>query len=113
MSRLIMINKVTSVCLIFAVLLLFFTSCKKRETAFDGMVYRYDKGKYGYNIYLHKKLIIKQENIPALDGASYFRDSTDALKVMHLVIEKLEHRKSPSVNLEELKALKIKTQHFE
>lgn len=84
-----------------------FSSCKNKELAFNGIVYRFGNKQYGYNIYFKQNLVIKQETIPTFEGDVTFKDSLDALKVMDLVIKKLNDGESPSINKKELKKLKI------
>lgn len=95
-------------CLIFVIIFQVFSSCKDKEQAFNGEVYSLTNKNYGYAIYFKQKLIIKQETVPALSGDVAFKDSLQALRVMDLVIKKLNEGKSPTINTTELKELKIK-----
>jgi hypothetical protein len=94
--------------IIFVIVFQIYSSCKNKEQAFNGMVYRYGNKNYGYTISFNQKVIIRQERIPALEGEVTFKDSIDALKVMDLVIEKLNKGKNPAVNKSELRKLNIK-----
>lgn len=85
-----------------------FSSCKYKETAFNGVVYKNVNESYAYAIYFKQKVVIRQETIPALTGGIAFRDSLDALQVMDLVIKKLNDGTSPTISKKELKELKIK-----
>lgn len=85
-----------------------FSSCKNKEAAFNGMVYKNIHENYGYTISFKQKVVIRQETIPALTGDIAFKDSLDALQVMDLVIKKLNDGKSPTITKEELRELKIK-----
>jgi len=62
---------------------------------------------WGYEIYVDKKLYIKQEFIPAIDGVHAFKSKEDAMNTGKLVLNKLTHGKKPSVTIEELRDLKI------
>lgn len=64
---------------------------------------------YGYDIYLHGRVLIHQPSVPGLPGNNGFRRKKDAAKVAVLVIEKMRHHIfPPSVNREELDSLHIK-----
>jgi hypothetical protein len=62
---------------------------------------------WGYEIYVDKKLYIKQEYIPAINGTHAFKTKEDAMATGKLVLNKLTHGKKPFVTIEELKDLKI------
>ncbi|MGC4039867.1 MAG: DUF4907 domain-containing protein [Flavobacterium sp.] len=94
----------------FMIVLLMLYSCK-HKSAFKGTVYQFGSKKYGYTISFKEKLIIKQENIPTFEGNYAFKDSSDAKKVMNLVIEKLQQHQSPTVSKNEIEQLNITTSH--
>jgi len=62
---------------------------------------------WGYEIYVDKKLYIKQEFIPAINGVHAFKTKEDAMATGKLVLNKLTHGKKPFVTVEELRNLKI------
>ncbi len=62
---------------------------------------------WGYEIYVDKKLYIKQDHIPAVAGGKAFATKEDALKTGNVVKDKLEHGQVPAMTVEELKALKV------
>jgi hypothetical protein len=93
---------------IFVIVFHVFSSCKDKAISFNGQVYQMGTKKYGYSIFFKQKLVIKQESIPAVESSINFNDSIDALKVMDLVLEKLNKGQSPTVEHAELEALKIK-----
>lgn len=62
---------------------------------------------WGYEIYVDKKLYIKQEYIPAINGIHAFKTKEDAMATGKLVLNKLTHGKKPLVTIEELRDLKI------
>jgi hypothetical protein len=64
---------------------------------------------YGYEIYLHGRLLIHQTSIPAVPGKRGFVRKKDATKVAALVIQKLQrHILPPAVTRRELDSLQIK-----
>lgn len=65
------------------------------------------KNGFGYTISLQNKVLIKQENIPAIQSYKPFCSSRDAQKVAILVKHKISIKESPTVSLEELKNLNI------
>ncbi len=84
-----------------------FSSCKTTEPKFNGTVYKLSNDNYGYEIYYNNKTVVKQEAIPAVTGNRPFNDSLSALKVMDLVLEKLNTGKNPTISKKDLIALKI------
>lgn len=66
-------------------------------------------GGFGYIISQQGKILIKQENIPAVYGTIPFCDSIDAIKVGNLVVQKIENKQSPAITTQDLARLKIKT----
>jgi hypothetical protein len=64
---------------------------------------------YGYDIYLHGRVLIHQTTIPGLPGNKGFRRKKDAEKVAGLVLQKIrQHLLPPSVSRVELDSLHIK-----
>jgi len=64
---------------------------------------------WGYDIVSSGKLFIHQPTIPAIPGQIGFIDKRSASKVAELVVKKLKEKPTdfPTINLEELKKLKI------
>lgn len=60
------------------------------------------EGGYGYTISKKQKVIIFQQFIPNTKGYSVFQSQAEARRVARLVIKKLEHGQSPSLNSIEL-----------
>ncbi len=88
-----------------------FFSCK-RQPSHEGEVFVELKAVqnttgWGYEIYVDKKIYIKQDYIPAIGGAHSFATKEDALKTGKVVMDKLEHGQIPAMTVEELKALKV------
>ncbi|MDO5969418.1 DUF4907 domain-containing protein [Flavivirga aquimarina] len=73
---------------------------------FKTSIYKIKTG-FGYSISYNNKLLIKQENIPAIQNNQPFCSFNDAQKVSDLVKEKLEKKETPKISLIELKKLKI------
>jgi hypothetical protein len=104
-----MINiKSVIIYFIFVIVFQVFSSCKDKPLGFNGQVYKLDNNNYGYSIFLNNKLIIKQDNIPTVEGNVSFKDSIDALKTMDLVIKKLNSKSNPSLTKEEIQKLNLK-----
>jgi hypothetical protein len=63
---------------------------------------------WGYNIYIDGKLIVHQENIPALPGNDGFKTEADAKRVAGLVVDKIKKNiMPPSLSTEELNSAGI------
>ena len=96
--------------LCMALLTALFTSCKHKSH--EGEVFCEVKPVqtatgWGYEIYVDKKLYIKQDYIPAINGIHAFKSREDAMKTGKLVLNKLTHGKKPIISVDELNALKI------
>lgn len=64
--------------------------------------------KWGYDIYMGKRLYIHQPSAPGLLGNEGFRTKADAEKVARLVIGKIKKGEMPpSVTMEEMKKLNV------
>lgn len=64
---------------------------------------------YGYDIYLHGRVLIHQTTIPGIPGNKGFRRKKDAEKVAGLVLRKLQqHILPPAVSRAEMDSLHIK-----
>ncbi len=59
-------------------------------------------GLWYYEIYEDGQLLIRQEQIPAVRGAQYFRSEKDAQSTGRLVVKKLRERQTPSITISEL-----------
>jgi Domain of unknown function (DUF4907) len=65
------------------------------------------KDSWGYSILKDGKQIIRQEQIPAVQGNSSFINESDAAAVARLIADKLKAGKSPAVSRDDLTALGI------
>ena len=65
------------------------------------------KNGFGYIIASQYKVLIKQENIPAIQKNKPFCSKRDAQKTADLVKHKFLKKKTPTVSLDELKSLQI------
>jgi len=83
-------------------------SCRHKETNKPQPAVFAAGGGFGYTISIHDKILIKQETIPAVDGAAAFCDSLDAVKVSNLVVQKISKKQSPTITKQDLAALKIR-----
>ena len=79
----------------------------QQENSMSITVFEIDGG-YGYEIYSENHLLVKQENIPAIQENIPFCRRVDAEKVAKMVRQKIIKKQSPSISLEELKEVKIK-----
>ena len=79
----------------------------KQSYAFE--TFRIGKNGWGYSIKHGKKIIIKQDIIPAIQKSIPFQSEKDARKTALLVIQKLNHRKLPAVTVNELDSLQVVT----
>ena len=74
---------------------------------FSVETFRTGENGWGYNILNHKKVIIKQDIIPAVQRLIPFQSEADARKTAYLVIYKLNHKKLPTITISELDSLHI------
>lgn len=65
-------------------------------------------GGYGYQIRQEGKVIIRQPNIPAIQGNKPFATQEQALTVGNIVKERVEQKKDFSISVQELRKLNIK-----
>ncbi|MFP5041578.1 DUF4907 domain-containing protein [Parasediminibacterium sp. JCM 36343] len=81
----------------------------KKQDNPDSAVKAFQVGNgWGYEVYLHNKIFLTQNNIPAVEGDKVFVSKEQALLVGNLVVEKLSHHKGlPSVTVKELDSLGI------
>lgn len=93
-------------------LLMLLASCSGKHTQkthqmqFMLTTFRSD-GDWAYSIYIDGKEYIRQLYIPALAGEQPFPDEAAARATGRLVMDKLQHRHSPSLTKDELVQLKI------
>lgn len=67
-----------------------------------------DTGGWFYEIKSDEKLIVRQENIPAIPGNYAFQDSIQASRVAELMMDKMENGIfPPSISIKELDNLQI------
>lgn len=89
-----------------------FFACSCKHNGHQGEVYcevrplKTSNG-WGYEIYVDKKLYIKQEYIPAISGVHPFKSKDDAMKTGALVLDKLTHGRVPALTIDELRNLKV------
>ncbi|WP_412987332.1 DUF4907 domain-containing protein [Pontimicrobium sp. IMCC45349] len=62
---------------------------------------------YGYTIQENNKILIKQNNIPAIEKSNSFCSKKEAKKTAKLVISKLNSNKPPTITTKELTTLGI------
>lgn len=113
MFKLIMINPSTknistSSVVKFIVLLWFCfhnVSCQKQNTL-TVQTFKISKG-WGYTIKKDNKILIKQSIIPVLPALRYFKNEDEALKVGHLVAERIKNNLAPGITRNDLILLKI------
>jgi hypothetical protein len=87
-------------------ILTLFLSCKNNE---EYLVNAYKiNEEWGYCILKNNKIIIKQTTIPTFSTSVRFKSKNDALKVGHLVIDRIKNKLSPTITKKDLILLKIK-----
>jgi len=63
---------------------------------------------WGYSIYVQNRILIKQDNIPAVGGMKEFKTSIDALNTASLAVKKIQHNLfPPTISIHELDSLKV------
>ncbi len=80
---------------------------KIAKTEYSIETFRVGEIGWGYNIFKDKKLIIKQDIIPALEKQTAFKSEEDAQKTGLLVIEKLKKNQLPTISQSDLVRLQI------
>lgn len=80
---------------------------KHTETAYRLETFRTGENGWGYNIFKDKKLIIKQDIIPAIEKQIAFKSEADARKTGNFVIEKLKKNQLPTLSRSDLAGLKV------
>ena len=103
-----------SVLLLFLVFKITFKSIrneinppKPAETEYTLETFQTGENGWGYKICKDKKLIIKQDIIPAIENHVAFKSEADALKTGNLVIEKLKKNQLPTLSRSNLVELDI------
>ncbi|MCG6186869.1 DUF4907 domain-containing protein [Maribellus maritimus] len=101
------------ISILTALVVLFALKEKKTETAkldqerFSIQTFTTDNGGWGYSIFDNKKRIIKQDVIPVIRKNMSFQSEKDARVTGLLVIRKLNAKKLPTLNRQELENLHI------
>ena len=62
---------------------------------------------FGYRILDHKRILIQQGSIPAIQGSQVFSSAEDAKKTADLVIDKLLNGEDPRLSVSDIKGLHI------
>lgn len=83
-----------------------FLSDYNLDNTFQVKVYKVGDG-FGYDISADEVIIIKQENIPAIQQQKNFSSYEHAHMVAGVVVEKLNKGVNPCISIEELKWLGI------
>lgn len=79
---------------------------QNNKDAFQVNVFKVGDG-FGYDITADNNILIKQENIPAIQQQKKFISYRQAEKAANVVVKKLNNRENPSISIEELKKLGI------
>lgn len=101
-------NLIISVSIFVIVLTLLYYYAPKKTINFEGKVYKIHKDRYGYVVLNNKKVFIKQEIIPTIEGNVFFSDSIQAFKTLDIVLEKLNSGKNPTLSKDDLSEINIK-----
>ena len=73
---------------------------------FTTLIYQTNHG-FGYSISYNKKILIKQDVIPAIQSNTPFCSYEDAERVANVVLKKIYKKEAPTVTITELKQLGI------
>ncbi|PKG43763.1 DUF4907 domain-containing protein [Psychroflexus sp. MES1-P1E] len=101
-------KKTTGFIITIGLIVITFLLVANKDQSIGSKTFGVDTG-FGYEITNKKKVLIKQNHIPAIQESKPFYSKEDADKVANLVISKLKNKKSPTVSLKELAILKIQT----
>jgi len=85
--------------------IIFLTNYNSEDT-FKVKVFEVGNG-FGYDITSNEVIIIKQENIPAIQQQKNFTSYEQAHQVAGVVVEKLNKGVNPGISIEELKRLGV------
>ena len=80
---------------------------KKQKYCYAVETFTTDDGGWGYNVSINKKLVIKQNIIPAVSQRVSFKTEAEAQKTGELVVKKLQNNKMPSIKIQELDSMHI------
>ncbi len=80
---------------------------KPAETGYTLETFQTGENGWGYKICKDKKLIIKQDLIPAIENKVAFKSEADARKTGNFVIEKLKKNQLPTLSRSDLEELDI------
>ncbi len=69
-------------------------------------VFNSDNG-WAYRIIQHDKIVIQQEQIPAVTGYHYFKKKKDAVNTAKLITEKMRNHQIPMVYIAEIDSMGI------
>ncbi|WP_185967773.1 DUF4907 domain-containing protein [Formosa sediminum] len=92
--------------LIAIIVVIFYQTSTESSSDYSTRIYTVNSG-FGYEISLHNKILIKQDNIPAIQNEIPFCNEDDANKIAALVIDKLERKVAPTISKIELQENKI------
>ncbi|MGR7814221.1 DUF4907 domain-containing protein [Lacinutrix undariae] len=91
---------------ILGVVAYFFVQTSKIKNDYTVTIITVNDG-YGYTISYHDKLLIKQEQIPAIQNTTAFCSKEDAFTIGELVKAKVIHKENPKITTSELEANNI------
>jgi len=80
------------------------------EIFFTFKTFKTTTGGWGYHILAGKKVLVKQDIVPAIQTAIPFRSEDDAKKTAQLAVSKLNNRRFPTITRKELDSLKIRVE---
>lgn len=81
---------------------------KSTEPVYQVIAVEISESGWGYQILKDGKLIIDQEQIPAIQGNQYFKSEEDALKTGELALKKIKGQIfPPTISIRELDSLGI------
>jgi len=91
------ISKHNLIVLVIAMIVSVFLIMRKRNSGetISSRVFRSERGGWGYDILVDKKLFIRQESVPVYSGLTGFPKEEQAAQTAALVIRKLKDKKSP------------------
>ncbi|MBP1841190.1 DUF4907 domain-containing protein [Formosa algae] len=92
--------------LIAIIVVIFFQTNESSSSDYTTRVYPVNSG-FGYEISIHNKVLIKQDNIPAIQNEIPFCNEDNANTIASLVVSKLENKIAPTISKAELKENKI------
>ena len=96
--------------LVLCLISLILCACSEIRTEtppYEVLVVAHDSGGYGYEIWMSKQRLIKQEFIPVINYQNAFCNEADAKAVGTLVVERLKTRRNPSITKTDLQELEV------